>query len=301
MSMRRSSQPWLKTSNPMCAYNLYIPRPANLSGKAIFLSASVPSKERSKQYRRIDNAATSIEEAVLAVTRAVFSAGGKLVFGAHPSISPLVASVIGEYFAPEITSLEKRDQSKSEESELRTHVLMYQSLAWEKQWEERSRELAEYPQVHLEWIEAVPGEKVDPAKLSDRQVPKSMEQMSRRMISDTMPAAMVTIGGMEGVEEEVKLFMELCPGKPVFVFSTTGGAAAIIAERRIDHKSDILVVDEKALDDVKKFWTSPESNDSRSLDGQKIREGSAHADFRESRYYVPYSVLAQQIVKKIAG
>lgn len=301
MSMRRSFQLWLKSSNPMFTYNLNVPRSVDLSGKTVFLSASVPSIERNEQYRRIANAAVSIEEAVLAVTRAVFSAGGRLVFGAHPSISPLVASVIGEYIAPEVSSPENKNRSESKESERRANVFMYQSKAWAELWAERSKELAERPQVHLRWTDAAPGEKVDSKTLSKPQVPESMRKMRRQMISETSPAAMVAIGGMEGVEEEVKLFTELCPNKPVFVFSTTGGAAGIIAERHKDYKSHILVVDENSLDDVKKFWASRESHDSRSSDSQKIREGSAHADYRDCRYYVPYSVLAQQIVKKIAG
>ena len=301
MSMKRSFQLWLKSFNPMFFYNLNIPRPVELAGKTVFLSASVPSNTRNKEYRRIANASVSIEEAVLAVTRAVFSAGGKLVFGAHPSISPLVASVIGEYVVPEATDLKKGDQRELKESAGRANVFMYQSKAWMELWAQRSKELADRPQVHLLWTDSVAGEKVDLSDQSKPQVPESMRKMRKQMISETSPVAMVAIGGMEGVEEEVNLFSELCPSKPVFVFSTTGGAAAIIAERRDNYKSHILVIDENSLDDVKKFWAARENHDSRSAESQKIREGSAHAGYRESRYYVPYSVLAQQIVKKIAG
>ena len=285
----------------MFAYNLNIPRSVDLSGKVIFLSASVPSIERSEKYRRIENAAVSIEEAVLAVTRAVFSAGGRLVFGAHPSISPLVASVIGEYIVPEAAEPQKKDRGDFKEPEGRANVFMYQSKAWAELWAERSRELAERPQVHVRWTDAVPGEKVDFETLAKPQVPESMKKMRFQMISETAPVAMVAIGGMDGVEEEVKLFTELCPGKPVFVFTTTGGAAGIIAERRKAFKSPILVVDETSLDDVKKFWNIREDRDARSSKKQDVGEVTSSPIYREGRYYVPYSFLAQQIIAQIAG
>src|SRR4051794_31938323 len=68
-----------------------------LSGKTVFLCASVPDRQRAKKYRRLENAAFEIEQAVISLARAVFSEGGRLLFGGHPSISPLVATVAGEY------------------------------------------------------------------------------------------------------------------------------------------------------------------------------------------------------------
>ena len=53
--------------------------------------------------------------------------------------------------------------------------------------------------------------------------------MRVRMITETAPVAMVCIGGMEGVEEEVSLFNEYASG-PVYVIASTGGAALRIAD-----------------------------------------------------------------------
>jgi hypothetical protein len=71
-----------------------------LRGKAIFLSASVPSPKRNEQYQRIEDAHFEIEQAVISLARAVFSESGQLVFGGHPAISLLVAMVAGEYREP---------------------------------------------------------------------------------------------------------------------------------------------------------------------------------------------------------
>ena len=60
----------------------------------VLLSASVPSSSRSQiyqeEYTKINNAQIQIEEAIIGLSRNIFQAGGKIIFGGHPSISPLV-------------------------------------------------------------------------------------------------------------------------------------------------------------------------------------------------------------------
>ena len=159
-----------------------IPRPQWLAGKAVFLSASVPSKERSAVYRRVADTAVSIEEAVVAVARAVFAAGGELVFGAHPSISPLVASVLGEYFVPEAPATGENAESRPRrEGEGQPCVVMYQSEVWEPLWAEASKRLSEKPQVRTRWISAVGDEVVSPDPSEKPQAPRSMKEMRIQM------------------------------------------------------------------------------------------------------------------------
>ena len=61
------------------------PQRGRMRGRAILLSASVPSMERAEIYKRIETI-EAIEEAVVSMARAVFSEGGTLVFGGHPTI-----------------------------------------------------------------------------------------------------------------------------------------------------------------------------------------------------------------------
>ncbi|MGH8300567.1 MAG: hypothetical protein ACRET5_03775, partial [Steroidobacteraceae bacterium] len=65
-----------------------------LRSKAVFLSASFPSGDRGQAFRPYD--AEAIADAVVAITRAVLYAGGRLVFGGHPTISPLVLLIAAE-------------------------------------------------------------------------------------------------------------------------------------------------------------------------------------------------------------
>ena len=90
-------------------------RPGRLRGTTVFLSASVPDRPG---FERVPNAPFVIEQAVVSLARAVFAENGKIVFGAHPSISPLVASVAAEYHLP---GAPEQDRS----------VIIYQSHAFD--------------------------------------------------------------------------------------------------------------------------------------------------------------------------
>lgn len=237
----------------------------------------------------------------MAVARAVFAAGGKLVFGAHPSISPLIASVLGEYSMPEAPATDENGEPRQQrEGECQPCVEMYQSKVWEPLWAEDSRRLTERPQVGIRWVPAVGDETASSIPTAKPQAPRSMKEMRLRMIRESRPVAMIAIGGMEGTQEEAEIFAELLPGHPIYALSTTGGAARLIAERRHIRDNRIIVLDERARDDVMNFWKEQENRDPRRPKEQDVREGSSPAALREHHYYVPYSFIAQQIVAEIA-
>jgi hypothetical protein len=273
-----------------------MPKQSRLNQAAVFLSASVPSKERSQKYQRIENAAVCIEEAVIAVARAVFSAGGNLVFGGHPSISPLVASVLREYQAPEVGPDAKVEHP---EGQPQPKVTMYQSKVWEPFWAEESKRLAENQFVDFHWTPIVEGESISQGRTDGPKAPKSMTEMRKQMVESSSPVAMIIIGGMEGTEEEAILFAKYRHGQPIFVLTTTGGAASLI-ERRIELSNTRVIVSDKLdRDEVERFWKTQEDRDPRSSQGAAT-EGSAPTPLRERKYYVPYSFIAQHIVEVIA-
>lgn len=273
-----------------------MPKQSRLNQAAVFLSASVPAKERGQKYQRIENAAVCIEEAVIAVARAVFSAGGNLVFGGHPSISPLVASVLREYQAPEVGPDAKVEHS---EGQPQPKVTMYQSKVWEPFWAEESKRLAENQLVEFHWTPIVEGESISQSRMDGPQAPKSMTEMRKEMIKRTSPIAMIIIGGMEGTEEEAEVFAEFRPGRPIFALATTGGAANLIERKGTIRNSPVTFADKEDSHVVEDFWKAQENRDPRSSQGYAT-EGSAPALFRERRYYVPYSFFAQHIVEVIA-
>ena len=181
-----------------------------LRGSAILLSASVPASERAEIYHRIE-ATEAVEEAVVSFARAVFSEGGTLVFGGHPTISPLLALVVREYLTP---SLAERFHGDDEDVRPGPYVEIYQSEAYREWIAEATKRLEQQPGVRVRWVEAVGGEAAVPDVRDRPQAKESLRLMRLEMVNRRDLVGMVCIGGMEGVEEEARLFHEHHSGDP---------------------------------------------------------------------------------------
>jgi hypothetical protein len=202
----------------------------SLRGKRVFLSASIPAKERAARFRRIPDASVFITEAVIALARAVLSHGGTLVMGAHPTISPLVMQVAAEYRPPAPREDEESSWKRSSEfvREMpEPQIVVYQSKVFEGRVPDETLFLGRMGYAKIAWTERVDKERFSKRK-SAPIAPKSLELMRRQMIEETRPDAMVCAGGMEGTEEEARIFSELRSDRPIFVLESTGGAAAIL-------------------------------------------------------------------------
>ena len=261
-----------------------------LHGVCVFLSASIPMSERRDEYERIPEAPLRIEEAVVSIARAIFLESGTLVFGAHPSISPLLARVVDHYYLP-APAEELHRNSDHEGANFpwkNPSLVIYQSRVWEDYWAEPTERLTQHPLVKVKWTEAERGESVNPEIRNLPQAPRSMERMRKAMIEQTSPTAMVAIGGMKGVLDEAELFAELRPGKPIFALVTTGGAAALL-QRKPKFRDCIRVVDTEAEGLVRHFWAHQENR------GGLQRFGNEES----GEIYVPYAFIAQKIVEEI--
>ena len=202
----------------------------------IFLSASVPHRPEWVA----DSKPTEIEEAIISLARAVFARGGRLLFGGHPSVSPLIAAVAGEYF-PANPARQIRP------------VITFQSNLFRGRLPDETWEMYRMGWTTIEWT---PQEMLNGIPNQDN----SLETMRRRMLLDPelldgdadarlavdrnklgQPKAMVVIGGMEGIAEEVAIFLEfrerwrrgnpdLISLPPVYAFTSGGGAARRLLE-----------------------------------------------------------------------
>nr|WP_314369717.1 hypothetical protein [uncultured Acinetobacter sp.] len=160
--------------------------------KKIFLSASIPLVDRDPKYfDTADN--TAIRDAVIALARIVLPKA-ELVWGGHPSITPLIKLV-----------LEKQELRVDE------HVTLYQSNFF-----------AKFFPPENECVEKI----IRTDALKDRAT--SLELMRNKMIVENDFCAGIFIGGMEGVEDEYKLFRETHPYVPVFPIASTGAASKIL-------------------------------------------------------------------------
>ncbi|HXP49859.1 MAG TPA: hypothetical protein VN922_07900, partial [Bacteroidia bacterium] len=235
----------------------------------VLLSASVPSKDRPKEYLKIPNAQIHIEEAVIGLARNIFQAGGQLVFGGHPSISPLVAMVATEF---NITQSAEDNIKRLEEQK---PIKIFQSKAYEAVLPQETSTLYNQGIATFHWTNSVNGEKFDPSIKSEQCI-LSLESMRNEMIKEKYDA-MICIGGMEGIEREFKMFMEYHRNTPIFLIKSTGGASLSLSERYLNNTS-IRIFDGK---------------DYKS-DNSKIPSFG-----KEGLFPIPYSLITGIIVQEI--
>lgn len=157
-----------------------------------FLSASIPYPDRDTKY--FDTAdIVSIRDAVRALATVVIPKA-HLVWGGHPSITPLIRFVMGKMNV-----------------DLKTHVTLYQSLFFEEY----------FPPDNFAFENIAQTE-----KRNNRG--ESLELMRSKLINENDFKVGVFIGGMEGINDEYLMFKERHPNALILPIASTGAAARIL-------------------------------------------------------------------------
>ena len=174
----------------------------------LFLSASVPIEGRAEGKYLASADVIAIRDAVIALASVVLP-HYHLIWGGHPSITPLIANVL-------------RHSNKV----VNKSVTVYQSGYFVKVFPKENKDVE-----HI----------VVTKDLGD--VGKSLALMRNEMIANNDFAAAIFIGGMNGVEDEYKMFTECHPDAMVFPIASTGAAAQIIYESNKDKFDERLKTD----------------------------------------------------------
>ena len=162
--------------------------------KNIFLSASIPLPSRDAKY--IETAdIIAIRDAVIALTTVVLP-HHRIIWGGHPSITPLIYYV-----------MEKLDMNIQE------HVKLYQSL-WFKDI---------FPPDNNKFENIVFTKKED-------SIPASIKLLREQMFLENEFSAAVFIGGMDGIEDEYRMFKEYHPEALLLPIASTGAATKLVYE-----------------------------------------------------------------------
>ena len=160
----------------------------------VFLSASIPYPDRDRKY--FDTAdVISIRDAVRALATVVIPKA-HLIWGGHPSITPLIRYVMGRMKA-----------------DLKTHITLYQSKYFEDK----------FPSDNFSFENIILTERKD-------TMTESLDLMRNRMISENDFKAGIFIGGMEGINDEYQMFKEKHPSAIILPVASTGAAARILFE-----------------------------------------------------------------------
>jgi hypothetical protein len=162
----------------------------------VFLSASVPLPDRDARFYESADV-LGIREAVKSLVIEV-ARDGKLTFGGHPAITPLIALVLSQSC---------HDKAGS--------IILYQSEYF----------LRQFPQENDAFIDV----HVTPAIDDNRAA--SLDLMRQEMLTHCSYDAAFFIGGMEGVIEEFEMLRALQPNVPAYPVASTGGAALDLYQR----------------------------------------------------------------------
>lgn len=173
----------------------------------VFLSASIPYPDRDKKF--YDTAdIVSIRDAVRALATVVIPKA-HLVWGGHPSITPLIRFVMDRMNV-----------------NLKTHITLYQSLFFEEY----------FPPDNFVFENIVLTE-----KRNNRD--ESLELMRNKLINENDFKVGIFIGGMEGVNDEYIMFKKSHPNALILPVASTGAAAKILFESQPDNFDHRLLND----------------------------------------------------------
>ncbi|HCT23859.1 MAG TPA: hypothetical protein DIW54_11240 [Chitinophagaceae bacterium] len=173
----------------------------------IFLSASIPYVERDKKF--YDTAdILAIRDSVRALA-AVVIPKAHLVWGGHPAITPLIRHVVQRMT-----------------TEWKSHITLYQSKHFEKV----------FPEDNFAF---------ENIRLTDDygDIPSSVYNMRKAMLTENEFSAAIFIGGMEGVIDEYKMFREYNPESLTIPVASTGAAARILYNEYQKNKNERLTGD----------------------------------------------------------
>ncbi len=160
--------------------------------KSIFLSSSIPLKERHPKYYETADI-IAIRDSVIALANIVLPKY-KLIWGGHPSITPII------YYVVERLNLKIQD-----------HITLYQTSYFEHLFPEDNN-------------------KFQNVRLTENtgDIKSSILLMRESMFSENEFSAGVFIGGMEGIEDEFKLFRNFHPKALLLPIASTGAAAKLV-------------------------------------------------------------------------
>jgi hypothetical protein len=175
----------------------------------VFLSASIPYPDRDKRF--YDTAdIVAIRDSVRALATVVIPKA-HLIWGGHPSITPLIRFVMDRMNA-----------------DLKKHITLYQSLFFEDK----------FPPDNFVFENIVLTEKKNTRD-------ESLSLMRSKLINDNDFKVGIFIGGMEGVNEEYLMFKERHPNALVLPIASTGAAAKILYKNE-PHNFDIRLQNDYA-------------------------------------------------------
>ena len=166
--------------------------------KNIFLSASIPLCERDAKYYETADV-IAIRDSVIALATTVLPKH-KLIWGGHPSITPLI------YYVMQKLNINVQE-----------HLELYQTAFFQHIYPEDNNKFENIVETPI---------------LEDKD--SSIELMRELMLGGNDFVAGIFIGGMEGIEREYEMFKSFHPDAIIILLGSTGAATKILYDGLVD-------------------------------------------------------------------
>lgn len=172
-----------------------------LAGRRIFLSAAMPDDDDTEL------AASTLAPFVITFIQTMVELGATVVFGGHPSVTPMVHGALVEIAVADGRGVE-----------------LHQAEMWAESLPSEAEDRRIFPMIH--WYGDGSDAATDIAALRDGMITAGLD-------------AAVFVGGKTktsltpkaGIIDEFDRFREACPDKPAFVLGLAGGAARALLDR----------------------------------------------------------------------
>ena len=240
---------------------------------------------------------TRMQDATISLVTQVLRAGGRIVFGGHPAITPMVAQAAiawkpradvaapiviyqSEYFA-NLQPPPGRDEMIA--------AGLARMVKTEPGLDRVVQELGLPQKSAIEWLPEQAPEK------AGRECAEALLCMRLRMLKETLPVGVVCLGGMEGIEAEARLYRRLLRGPEdgatarLFVFRSTFGASARL--------------DEEGAEAFETSYQEAHGEEDRQLHGLSERgvlQPSAEMAAQQLENPIRYDRMMEVLVRKMA-
>lgn len=238
-------------------------RDERLKGRTIMLAAGMPEGEPEVRVSGWD-----IDQAVVALARAVFAEGGRLLAESDASLTLLLAMIAGEYQTQRFA--EGGDHA---DADLTPSVRVHRTGPRSEREREDEALLDRYRLVDFA------------GRVDDYPLP---EKKSARYPRDE-PIALVCIGGGESVIEQAHRFASKASyPRPIFALETSGGAAARLV---VDLNLKVEAIDTSIAEEV---WSRARAR----LENTEFKFDQRRYEFEAQ--IVPYPFIMQTIIDRLA-
>jgi hypothetical protein len=244
--------------------------PDRLDGALVLLVGGIPDYQESReelsdgQSRELQDQTVRVQEAVMSLSRAVFSAGGRLALADDPLLTPLVAQIASEYWEP--APIETPFPSIERSNREGEPVIVYQAR-----------------------------------KTSSKE--ENLLQAGYVRIQAEMPsevAAVVAIGGNEQQHEQFGLWLERRGRIPFYIIASTGGLAGREGLRFIEGNEEVnddqLWQKLQTVRSEIRFPVTKERSTEREEPESMVEEQVP--EFRYSLYPLLMSNIVEDVVKR---